>query len=147
MTMPGADVYQALRTELRNRMKDTATGSSNKLMEYALVGPDLTHLLSKLMMEPEVPFGEKAKLAAALVYIASPIDILPAVLLGPVGWLEDLAIAAYVLNSLINKTNPELVTRHWAGEGDVLALIKGILTFADEKLGGGFFRRMERFFG
>jgi uncharacterized membrane protein YkvA (DUF1232 family) len=146
MTTPGADIYQGLRAELRNQMKDTATGSSNKLLEYALMGPDLAHLLSKLMMEPEVPVGEKAKLAVALAYVVSPVDLLPAVLVGPVGWLEDIAIAAYVLNSLINKTNPELVTRHWAGEGDVLALIRGVLTFADQKLGGGFLRRVEGFF-
>lgn len=146
MTTSSIDFYQGLRSQLRNQMKDRATGSSNKLMEYALVGPDLTHLLSKLMIEPAVPLGEKAKLGLALAYVVSPIDILPGILLGPVGWLEDIAIAAYVLNGLINKTNPELVTRHWAGEGDVLALIKGILTFADEKLGGGFFRRIDRLF-
>lgn len=144
METPGADIYQGLRAELRERLKEGA--NSNKLVEYALVGPDFTHLLSKLMLDPAVPFPEKAKLGAALAYVVSPVDILPAFLVGPVGVFEDVAIAAYVLNSLLNKTSPEVITRHWAGEGDVLALIKGILTFTDQRLGGGFLKKLEQLF-
>lgn len=66
--------------------------------------------------------------------------------LGPVGYLDDIAVAAFILNDLINEVDPQIVRKHWAGEQDVLILIKTILANADEMIGRKMWQRiMKRF--
>ncbi|MBN2416815.1 DUF1232 domain-containing protein, partial [bacterium] len=123
------DFYQ----QLRSRIKDweRKEGADHTWAEYILLAPDLFHLLCKLALDKEVPSMEKAKLAAAIAYFVSPIDIIPEAILGPIGYVDDIALAAYVLNSIITASGEEIVTRHWAGEKDLLAVLKDILDVAD----------------
>lgn len=130
------DLYQSLRAELRDRLK-AENGSANKLAEYLMFAPDLLHLLCRLSLDEAVPLQEKAKLGVAIAYFVSPIDLVPGFVFGPVAAVDDIALAAYILNSIINNSSPEIVEKHWAGEGDILALIKGILEAADRLTGGG----------
>jgi len=76
MTFEKGDFYQQLRADIRTWL-ETKTGRSSKWSEYLLVAPDLFHLLCKLALDKEVPAGEKAKLAGAIAYFVSPIDLLP----------------------------------------------------------------------
>jgi uncharacterized membrane protein YkvA (DUF1232 family) len=135
------DFYQNLRVELRDRLK-AENGSTNKLAEYLMFAPDLLHLLCRLSLDEAVPLQEKAKLAAAIAYFVSPIDLVPGLIFGPVAAVDDIALAAYVINSIINNSSPEIVEKHWAGEGDVLALVKGILEAADRLIGTGALGRL-----
>ncbi len=52
---------------------------------------------------------------------------LPEVILGPAGYLDDIALAAYVLNRTINAGNGEIAKEHWAGDGNILEIIQFIL--------------------
>jgi uncharacterized membrane protein YkvA (DUF1232 family) len=139
------DFYRALRSEIRNQLH-TQESSPNKLVEYLLFGPDLLHLLFRLMLDEDVPAKEKMKVGAAIAYYVSPLDVIPGFILGPVGALDDIAIAAYVIHSLINHSSPEVVRRNWAGDGDVLQLVQNIVAAADNMMGGGFLRRLEGIF-
>lgn len=121
----------------------TSEGARHKWADYLMLAPDFFHLLCKLSIEKEVPPKEKAKLAAAIAYFILPIDLMPEALTGPIGYLDDVALAAYVLNSIINKTDPEIVTRHWAGEADVLNVIQEILRVADDMVGGGLWKKIK----
>ena len=104
------------------------------------------HLLCKLALDPDVSAKSKVKLAGAIAYFISPLDLLPEALLGPVGYVDDVALAAYVLNEIVNESGDELVRRHWAGHGDVLALTKQILEVADEMVGGGLWEKLRKHF-
>ena len=139
------DFYQTLR----NRIKDweTKEGANHKWAEYILVAPDFFHLLCKLAIDKEVPTKEKAMLAGALAYFISPIDIIPEGFIGPAGYIDDIALAAYVLNAIITNSGEEIVLKHWAGEQDLLNLIKKILKQADEMLGSGLWRKIKEFIG
>jgi uncharacterized membrane protein YkvA (DUF1232 family) len=103
-------------------------------------------LLCRLAVDKEVPAGQKAKVAGVIVYFVSPLDLLPEGIVGPVGYVEDVALAAWVLNDLINETNPGIVMRHWAGDEDVLDLIQQILQVADEMVGSGLWARVRAAF-
>lgn len=140
-----ADFYQSLRGEIRDWLK-SENGSSNQWAEYLMFAPDLFHLLCKLSIDPDVPIAEKVKLGAAIAYFVSPIDLIPAFVLGPVGYVDDIALAAYVLNSLIKSSGPAIVRKHWAGEGDILEVTQAILEFTNRMLGGGFLKRLEQMF-
>ena len=67
---------------------------------------------------------------------------IPEALIGPLGYADDVSLAAYVLNQIVNKTDPEVIKRHWAGEGDVLELIQRILERADEMVGSGLWQKL-----
>jgi uncharacterized membrane protein YkvA (DUF1232 family) len=139
------DFYKRLRRRIRQWEK-TQTGRESRWMEYVMAAPDLFHLLCRLSLDKEVPAEHKAKLALAIVYFISPIDLIPDFI--PVGgMLDDVALAAYVLNGLLNDVEPEVLYRHWAGDGDVLGLIQRILEAADRMIGKGLWHRVRGMVG
>ncbi|MHB8132021.1 MAG: YkvA family protein, partial [Mobilitalea sp.] len=97
----------------------------------------------KLSIDRDVNVTDKAKLAGAIAYFVSPVDIIPEALLGPVGYVDDVALAAYVLNSIINNTDPEVIKRNWAGEQDILVVVQSILRVADEMVGSGLWKKLK----
>ena len=132
--------------ELRNKFKSwiqTKEGRDHKWSEYLLATPDLFHLLCKLSIDKDVPVKEKAKLAGVIAYFVSPIDLIPEAIVGPIGYIDDVSLAAYVLNQIVNNTDPEVIKKHWAGEGDVLELIQRILERADEMIGSGLWVKLK----
>ena len=144
------DFYQRLRTGIRTRPK-RQNGLSGKGTEYFLFAPDLFHLLCKLSIDPEVPAKIKLKLAGAIAYFATPFDLMPEAFMGFAGFADDIALAAYVLNSMLNTCSPNIVKRHWAGDHDILKLIQGIMKWIDSKgrsgiLGKGVWTKVRRMF-
>ncbi|NNC87788.1 MAG: DUF1232 domain-containing protein [Akkermansiaceae bacterium] len=132
--------------KLRGRVKAWAasrTGRENRWLEYILAAPDLFHLLCALALEPAIPAKHKARLGVVIAYFISPLDIMPEALLGPFGYLDDIALAAYFLNQLVNRVDPAVVRKHWAGEGDVLERVEHIIEVADEMVGSGLWKKVK----
>jgi len=100
-----------------------------------------------LAIDKDVPSNEKIKLVGAIVYFVTPFDFIPEVIIGPAGYMDDVVVAAVVLNSLLNKVDAEIVKKHWAGNKDVLTLIQEIFNFADELVGSGLWSRIKEKFG
>lgn len=140
------DFYQKLRIRIRAYLQ-SSEGKSNRFAEYLLLAPDLFHLLVKLTFDRNVLLRDKTLLGAAILYFTSPIDLLPEGILGPVGYLEDVALAAYVLNGIISHTDVEVIRRHWAGEGDILERIRSILRRADDMLGSSLWGNVRKWIG
>ncbi len=134
------DFYQALRARITGWLKERGAGYRHA--QVLLVAPDLLHLMCRLAIDPRVPPAEKAKLAAAIAYFVSPVDLMPEAILGPIGYVDDVALAAYALNSLINAGHGAIAEEHWAGEGDLLSLIRQILAVADDMIGSGLWRKL-----
>jgi len=130
------DFYHSLRKRVVE-WAQSQEGQNSKWTEYILIVPDLFHLLCKLTLDPEVPLKSKAKLGIAIAYFVSPVDLIPEAFLGPLGFTDDIVITAFALNTLLNETDPDLIMRHWAGEEDILLLIRRILEFADQMIGKG----------
>ena len=139
------DFYQTLRVKIKEWEKKK--GANHKWAEYILLAPDLFHLLCKLAVDKNVPTKEKAKLAGAIAYFVSPVDIIPEAIVGPIGYVDDIALAAYVLNSIIENTDEELVSKHWAGEKNLLEVIKKILKVADEMVGTRLWKKIRKVTG
>ena len=137
------DFYQKMRSDIRDWVQ-SKTGKESQWSEYLLLAPDLFHLLAKLALDKEVPSTEKAKIAGALAYFISPIDLFPEALLGPIGYLDDVALAAYVINSVMNNCDPAIVIRHWAGEQNILELVQQIVDVASDMLGNKIWDKLKR---
>jgi uncharacterized membrane protein YkvA (DUF1232 family) len=136
------DFYQALRARITDWL--ASKGKGFRHAQLLLLAPDLFHLLTRLMLDSRIPVSEKAGLGAALAYFVSPIDLLPEALLGPVGYVDDVALAAYALSRLINAGHGAVAKELWAGDGDLLAAIQQILEVADQALGSGLWERVKK---
>jgi uncharacterized membrane protein YkvA (DUF1232 family) len=140
------DYYQRLRGQIRDWLQSDE-GKSHQWAEYLLFAPDLFHLLWKLSLDPEVAASQKVKLAGVIAYFISPLDLIPEGIVGPVGYLDDIALTAYILHSMINHTDPEVLRRHWAGEIDVLEVIRRILAVIDKMMSSSVIRKLKRLVG
>ncbi len=140
-----SDFYQKIRKDVKHWLNDNLD-KDNKWVDYILAAPDLFHLLCKLTADSEIPSNKKLKLVAGIAYFISPIDLLPEAFLGPIGYLDDIAVTAYILNDLINEVNPQIVRNHWAGDSDILDLIKTILANADKMIGSMLWEKIRKRF-
>ena len=139
------DFYLQLRDKVQNWFEKNATQKPD-YANYILMVPDFFYLLVKLTMDDRIAAIDKAKFAGVLAYFFSPIDFLPEALLGPVGYLDDLMLACYVLNLYVNQQDEagkEVVKELWPGDQDVLDTIQSILRKADEWLGSGLWNKIK----
>ena len=133
---------QDFYTKLRKKIEVYLQKKDAKYSEFLLLAPDLFHLLVKLSLDPRVPKEKKIKFVAVIAYFISPLDLLPEMILGPIGYLDDIALSAYVINEYINETDPAIVRELWAGDQDVLTSIKNIITAADKLIGSGLWKKI-----
>lgn len=139
------DFYKKIRVDVSKWIKDNIS-EKKYWSDFILLAPDIFHLLFKLSTDSEFPKDKKVKLLALIAYFISPIDLMPELLLGPIGFLDDVVASAYVLNDLINNTNPQLVKKHWAGERDILFIIKNIIANADHLVGDKILSKLKKKF-
>jgi uncharacterized membrane protein YkvA (DUF1232 family) len=67
--------------------------------------------------------------------VLSPIDLLPSLLLGPVGLVDDLLIVCVALSRLVNHVHPDVVRDAWPGKGDALSAIQSVSSWAERFFG------------
>jgi len=146
MSKENEDFYQRLRRRMHEWL-ESPEGRDHQWAEYLMFAPDLFHLLCRLSVDPDVGKADKGKLVAAIAYFISPIDLIPEAIVGPVGYLDDVALAAYVLHGMINHTDPEVLRRHWAGSDDVLVVIRKVLASADKMMSVKVLDKLKRVLG
>ena len=80
--------------------------------------PNLLKLMYRLMKDSRVPTTEKVFLVGAIVYVISPLDLIPDVI--PfIGQVDDLYVVALTLLRLFTRTPADVVREHWDGGGDI----------------------------
>jgi uncharacterized membrane protein YkvA (DUF1232 family) len=100
-----------------------------RLRSFIMFLPNLVLLLGRLMKDSRVPTAEKALFGAAIVYVISPLDLIPDVF--PfIGQVDDLYVVALVLLRLVNRTDDTVVRQLWPGGGDIVALADSIANLA-----------------
>lgn len=115
---------------------------ADRYVNYILAGPDLFLLLVRLSRDHRVSTASKARLAGAVAYFVNPLDLIPELVLGPAGLVDDVALAAFVLREVLESTDPGIVREHWEGDADILDLIRQVLDVADMMVGGPTLRRL-----
>ena len=92
--------------------------------------PSLAIMLARLVKDPALPRPVKIALIAAVVYLASPIDLIPD-FIPLLGWVDDLLLAAIVLDGVLNFVDRGLLLRYWPGnERSLDALARTARTLA-----------------
>jgi uncharacterized membrane protein YkvA (DUF1232 family) len=125
-----------LYDRLRSLVIQRAPGDTSGVRDLILLLPDMTVLLGRLLRDPRVPVGSKLVALAGLGYVVSPIDLLPALIFGPLGLLDDLVVAGATLSRLLNHVHPDVVRSQWPGKGDALDAIRRVTAWTEQQLGG-----------
>jgi uncharacterized membrane protein YkvA (DUF1232 family) len=76
-------------------------------------------LFKGLVRDPRVSRGSKALLVIGVVWVASPIDLIPEFIpvLGP---LDDAVVAALILRHVLRTAGRDVVADHWRGDAATL---------------------------
>jgi len=99
-----------------------ATGRRNDARALATFVPDCILLVTRLARDPRVPRRRKLLLAGVVVYLASPLDLVPDFV--PVaGQLDDAVVVALVLRHLVRAGGEPLIRELWPGPERSLALV------------------------
>ena len=136
------DFYQRLRGRIDGWLQ-TRAGRGHRYAEYILLAPDLLHLLIKLAIDPRVPRHDRLLLFGSIGYFITALDLIPELLLGPGGFIDDIALAAYTIHSVVRGAGEPVVREHWAGEGDILEVLERVLRFATDLVGTGVWGRLK----
>lgn len=90
--------------------------------EVALLVPNLIRLFRGLLGDARVPLAAKAFIGLGLLWLASPIDLIPEFvpLVGP---LDDVIVAALVLALVSRMAGRGVIRDHWRGDATVLARV------------------------
>jgi uncharacterized membrane protein YkvA (DUF1232 family) len=123
-----------LYDRMRERFVEREPGGRSGMRDLLLVLPDLTILLLRLLRDRRVPMLQKGVAMAGIAYVLSPIDLMPALLFGPVGLLDDLFVVAACLSRLLNHVHPDVVRGHWSGQGDALETIQNVTSWFEKEI-------------
>lgn len=136
-------IYDRWRAALRSPF--ARGGGSSDLRDALLAAPDLVVLVLRLLREPRVHRGDKAIALLGILYVLSPVDLIPEFLFGPIGLVDDALMLAMTVSRLVNRVHPDVVRSHWSGQGDALAAIQRVSGWAERQLGSRLTRVLERF--
>jgi len=79
--------------------------------------PDILRTIVRLAADPILPTAAKVALAAAALYLVSPIDLIPDFIPG-IGMLDDLFVVAIVVDGVLNWVDRGLVLKYWPGSAE-----------------------------
>ncbi|HJV45800.1 MAG TPA: YkvA family protein [Bacillota bacterium] len=125
--------YDKLRAKIEDFLQKKTGGRFDK---YILLAPDLFVLLARLMKDRRVPTKSKAIAGLAVAYFISPMDFLPEMIAGPIGFLDDIIVAAYAISKIMQDVEPSILREHWSGESDLLASVQELLKKAEDLVDG-----------
>jgi uncharacterized membrane protein YkvA (DUF1232 family) len=108
-------------------------GEFKELIQQA---PALYRLMTKLLDDRALPSRMSPLVIAAIAYFILPEDIIPEDKFGPVGYVDDIYLCAFVANEVMKAAGTqEILTRNWDGNTPVVALIMEILEREQELIG------------
>ena len=122
---------QRVYDQLRAQVLKPAPGERSGFRDMLLLLPDMSVLLFRLMRDPRVPVSSKAVAVLGAAYLLSPIDLMPAFLLGPIGLVDDLIVVATVLSRMLHRVHSDVVRSHWSGQGDALEAIQRVADWGE----------------
>lgn len=99
------------------------------LMSVIMLIPDFLKLLGRLFRDSRVPTTEKALLVGSIIYVISPIDLIPD-FIPFIGQVDDLYLVALVLLRMLARTDDDVLRQHWDGGGDLSSIVDKIVRAA-----------------
>jgi uncharacterized membrane protein YkvA (DUF1232 family) len=112
------------------------SGYEGEFSELIRQAPALYRMMTKLLDDPALPRSISPLVIAAIAYFILPEDIIPEDKFGPVGYVDDIYLCAFVANEVIAVSgSTDILVRNWDGLGSVVELVKEILDREKELIG------------
>ncbi|HTQ80237.1 MAG TPA: DUF1232 domain-containing protein [Thermoanaerobaculia bacterium] len=136
--------YDTLRERILKTVEKHAGRLPGDAVRMLLLVPDVFILLVRLTLDKSVPGPTRAMIGGALAYFILPFDLLPEAILGPVGYMDDLVLAAAVLSQAFGGELDPYARKHWSGDEDLRVVLRDISETAHSLLGHKLYERLKR---
>ena len=123
----GSSVAPEAETALE--LAQPALPVENRRAMRGLMREMLLKLAYRLARDPRVPTADKMVLAATIVYVISPLDLI-ADFIPFLGQVDDVYLLAVSLLRLLNRTDGSVLNEHWDGRGDIHTVLNRIINLA-----------------
>lgn len=134
--------YDKMRAKIEDFIREK--GGNENVAKYLLLAPDLFVLLARLLLDKRVDLKTKAVAGAAVAYFITPLDFIPEIVTGPVGFMDDIVLTVYVLRKILVDVDQRIVREHWNGEEDLLEVMTNVIKKADELVGKKVLNKIEQ---
>jgi uncharacterized membrane protein YkvA (DUF1232 family) len=133
---------------LRRRIAEPLAGKVGEpLADTLLLAPDVFVLLVRLFADRKVPASSRSLVGGALAYFLLPADLLPEMLLGAGGYLDDVVLAAALVSHVFSSDLRPFVERHWSGRGNVHTVLEDAVRAGEALLPSRLYQRLARVLG
>jgi uncharacterized membrane protein YkvA (DUF1232 family) len=139
--------YDRLRERIIHAVEKRGGKLGDGAVRALLLVPDVFILLVRLALDKNVPGGTRAMIGGALAYFVLPADLLPEMILGGAGYLDDLVLAAAVLSQAFGGDLEPYARKHWSGAEDLRVVLKDISETAQSLLGQNLYDKLKRVMG
>lgn len=110
-------------TKFRGNVEENVPDKYKKLVEYTMIIPDIVALLWRIFKDKRVSVAAKGKAIGVIGYLAMPFDIIPD-FIPFIGKIDDVAVAFYGLNSIIDDIPEEIILENWQGDKNIILIIE-----------------------
>ena len=117
------DSVQSFRERVLAWTEKNAGTIAKETLDLILTIPDLVVLLKNLVNDERIPGSLKGKIALCIAYVLSPVDLIPEILLGPFGLVDDVGAVWILISKLMTEIPADIIRENWKGRPDVLELI------------------------
>ncbi len=93
--------------------------------------PDIVRLARRLLADPRTPTRHRVGLVLLIVWLVSPIDLVPEFLPG-IGPLDDIVAAAVILGWIGRQTGRARLEEHWPGDAAGFRVVARMLRLPAE---------------
>lgn len=121
-------------SKLRDKVIDKVPDKYDKIILYAMILPDIMALLWRLFRDKRVTIKVKMKVAGVIAYLTSPLDIIPD-FVPLIGKIDDVAIAFFALNAILNEVPKEIILQNWQGKEDIILLTREAVGYISALVG------------
>ena len=142
--VPMLAFYDRLRGRVVGALERRGGRLGRGAADALMVVPDVFMLLVRLTLDPRVPASTRGLIGGALAYFILPFDLLPEALVGGLGFVDDLVLAAAVLTQALGPDLEPVASRYWSGRQELRQVLRDVVGAAQSLLGESLFGRLER---
>ncbi len=96
------------------------------LQETIMLIPNLVRMLFRMMGDHRIRFKEKIILLGVILYVISPLDLVPD-FIPFMGQLDDILLVALIILRFMEQAGQEVFSDNWKGDQNLLNLAQKIL--------------------
>jgi len=86
--------------------------------------PRLTLLIARALRDPGITQGTKSRVLVGGLYVFSPLDLVPELLLGGIGFTDDGMVIIQLLDRLLNQEDRAVVNALWGANHEDLERLR-----------------------